>query len=198
MKRYLYYIKNYIFSFLYDLRIAFTEGIYKRISAQNYHGYRYAKRYPDYLKYGAGLETIHGLAKQCCKGKGLDIGSGKWPLDGARAIENRNEENAYKVLEPDASQDFVFSSHVLEHLEKPEQALAEWWRVLKKGGVLFLYLPHPACKMWDYEIFSHHVWHPDPESVRDMVLAPTDAEMVEISVIPDIYFSFHIIARKKK
>jgi len=38
--------------------------------------------------------------------------------------------------------DFVFSSHLLEHLEDPEKALKEWWRVIKIGGYLVLYLPH--------------------------------------------------------
>jgi ADP-heptose:LPS heptosyltransferase len=38
--------------------------------------------------------------------------------------------------------DFVFSSHLLEHLVDYEAALAEWWRVIKPGGYLCLYLPH--------------------------------------------------------
>ena len=42
----------------------------------------------------------------------------------------------------DASHDCVFSSHTLEHIEDYESALAEWWRVVKPGGVLILYLPH--------------------------------------------------------
>lgn len=38
--------------------------------------------------------------------------------------------------------DAVFSSHLLEHIVDTERALAEWWRVLKAGGHLVLYLPH--------------------------------------------------------
>ena len=49
----------------------------------------------------------------------------------------------------DESCDAVFSSHLLEHLEDPGSALAEWWRVIKPGGYLVLYLPHadlyPRC-----------------------------------------------------
>ena len=40
------------------------------------------------------------------------------------------------------SMDYVFSSHCLEHIENDWQALREWWRVLKSGGYLVLYLPH--------------------------------------------------------
>jgi SAM-dependent methyltransferase len=41
----------------------------------------------------------------------------------------------------DASQDFVIASHLLEHLEDPIAALAEWHRVLRPDGVLFLAIP---------------------------------------------------------
>ena len=40
------------------------------------------------------------------------------------------------------SMDFVFSSHLLEHIEDYKAALREWWRVIKPGGYLVLYLPH--------------------------------------------------------
>lgn len=42
----------------------------------------------------------------------------------------------------DAACDAVFSSHLLEHIEDYQGALDEWWRVLKVGGFLVLYLPH--------------------------------------------------------
>lgn len=41
----------------------------------------------------------------------------------------------------DASFDAVYSSHTLEHIEDYQAALAEWWRLLKPGGHLILYLP---------------------------------------------------------
>jgi ADP-heptose:LPS heptosyltransferase len=41
-----------------------------------------------------------------------------------------------------ASMDFVFSSHLLEHVDDYKAALKEWWRVIKPGGHLVLYLPH--------------------------------------------------------
>lgn len=42
----------------------------------------------------------------------------------------------------DESVDAVFSSHLLEHIEDYREALKEWWRVIKPGGHLVLYLPH--------------------------------------------------------
>ena len=38
--------------------------------------------------------------------------------------------------------DAVVSSHLLEHLDNPESALKEWWRVIRVDGYLVLYLPH--------------------------------------------------------
>ena len=40
------------------------------------------------------------------------------------------------------SWDCVFSSHLLEHIAQWQDALREWWRVVKVGGYLVLYLPH--------------------------------------------------------
>jgi SAM-dependent methyltransferase len=41
----------------------------------------------------------------------------------------------------DESLDFVIANHLLEHLEQPIQALKEFQRVLKPGGVLYMALP---------------------------------------------------------
>jgi predicted SAM-dependent methyltransferase len=38
----------------------------------------------------------------------------------------------------------VFSSHTLEHIVDWRGALAEWWRLVRPGGHLVLYLPHKA------------------------------------------------------
>lgn len=42
------------------------------------------------------------------------------------------------------SADFIFSSHLLEHIQDFKGALKDWWRVVKVGGHLCLYLPHKA------------------------------------------------------
>jgi len=43
---------------------------------------------------------------------------------------------------PDASTDFVVSSHVLEHFFDPIAALQEWYRVVRPGGFIFAVVPH--------------------------------------------------------
>jgi SAM-dependent methyltransferase len=78
-----------------------------------------------------------------CKGTGLDIGYGgdlictnavgwDWEHGDAQYLEELNNEQF----------DFVYSSHTLEHLENPAEAIKNWFRVLKPGGFLILYIPH--------------------------------------------------------
>lgn len=38
--------------------------------------------------------------------------------------------------------DAVHASHVLEHVDPPEEYLAEWFRKLRVGGCMLLFLPH--------------------------------------------------------
>ncbi len=47
-----------------------------------------------------------------------------------------------KLPVPDASVDFVVSSHVLEHFADPIAALFEWYRVVKPDGYVYLIVPH--------------------------------------------------------
>ncbi len=42
---------------------------------------------------------------------------------------------------PDASFDLVYCSHVLEHVNDDQQALREFWRVLKPGGIAVILVP---------------------------------------------------------
>jgi glycosyltransferase involved in cell wall biosynthesis len=43
---------------------------------------------------------------------------------------------------PDNSQDFVISSHVIEHFSDPIRALKEWRRVVRPGGYIYVIAPH--------------------------------------------------------
>lgn len=43
---------------------------------------------------------------------------------------------------PDCSQDAVFSSHCLEHIQDYKEIISDWYRVLKIGGFLIAAVPH--------------------------------------------------------
>lgn len=84
-----------------------------------------------------------GFYDKYVQGRGLDIGYG-----GDKLVENEDvwdfehgdaqylsgiEENNY---------DWVYSSHTLEHMKDAEVAIKTWFKVVKKGGFLLLYIPH--------------------------------------------------------
>lgn len=110
--------------------------------------------YPDYLKRGNAMQFIAPVALHFCRGIGLDIGCGKWPLYGARPIDVVNGDDAMNL--PLAQVDFIFSSHCLEHLDNYVAALEHWKTRLRVGGVLFLYLPHPDMSYWRPENCRKH------------------------------------------
>ncbi len=118
-------------------------------------------QYPDYLKSGNACRFIAPVAAEFCKGKGLDVGSGQWPLAGAVPVEIADGGDAMDL--PAGEFDYVFSSHCLEHLADPIGALQHWMTRLFTGGVLFLYLPHPDMKYWQpTRNRKHlHMWAPE-------------------------------------
>jgi len=63
--------------------------------------------------------------------------------DGRRRLGNQlfAEATALPFL-ASGTQDFVISSHMLEHCANPIKALHEWKRLLKSDGILLLVLPH--------------------------------------------------------
>lgn len=48
----------------------------------------------------------------------------------------------------DHSLDYVIASHVLEHVANPIAALAEWYRVVRPGGVIYFVVPNRRAT-WD-------------------------------------------------
>lgn len=49
--------------------------------------------------------------------------------------------SVYQLPFADQTFDAIFSHAVIEHLQSPEQALREWWRVLKPGGIVGVRVP---------------------------------------------------------
>lgn len=86
------------------------------------------------------------------RGRGLDLGCGLYKAYSHFIGVDSNKQwgrgadivnDCAKLdLFSDKSMNFVFSSHLLEHIEDYAAALKEWWRVIKPGGYLVLYLPH--------------------------------------------------------
>lgn len=61
---------------------------------------------------------------------------------------------------PDATYDFVLSSHNLEHFANPIKALKEWQRITRPGGSLVLVLPYYKYTFdhWRSPTSVDHMW----------------------------------------
>jgi SAM-dependent methyltransferase len=191
-------IKSIIFVPFYYLIFFFQKLFFQRI--KSYKDFKNILRYPQYLQTGTALRYIYPIAEIYCKGKGLDIGGGSAPFSNSRNIdpdfnnkeENSSNENALNINEKNLSQDYIFSSHCLEHLDMPFKALREFKRVLKDKGIIFLYLPHPGNELWLKENLEYHLWQPTPKKILRM-FNYLDIEVIEKSFVADAYHSFHIV-----
>lgn len=107
-----------------------------------------------------GNETakVHDRIAPFVSGRGLDLGCGLWKLqvpktgkdfclgvDGSYFGQAECVDVTCDVTKLDLfsseSFDYVYSSHTLEDMQYPASVLMEWWRLIKPGGRLILYLP---------------------------------------------------------
>lgn len=150
--------------------------------------------YPVFLRTGNAMQFIAPFAKHFCKGVGLDVGCGAWPLPGAVPIELKNGDDAMSL--PWGPWDYIASSHCLEHLVNPVAALEHWKDSLRPGGVLLLYLPHPAQKYWRPQNCRKHLHAWEPKAMAEIV---RDLGFVDvIHSERDLAWSFACIAYKGK
>lgn len=158
--------------------------------------------YPDYLTVGGASHAIFKEALKFCRGAGIDIGAGLWPLPTAVPVDIWRGEGAGKTIDDfrDGSLDFVFSSHCLEHIADWRKALEGWVNKLKNGGVIFLYLPHPACAIWHPGspfVNNGHKWIPTLDILKQALLA-LGCDIVQYNEGPDAMQSFYVCGRKIK
>jgi SAM-dependent methyltransferase len=158
--------------------------------------------YPANLWGGNAASQIWPKVKQYCVGTGIDVGADRWPVEGAIPVRNEPLQNAYKLDSfADNSLDYVFSSHCLEHLDRPEEALALWIEKLKVGGKIVLYLPHIDMKLWlpgspwVSDPITGHKWSPTYTFLADF-FAKHNVKVIDGNPGRDYFWSFHIVGEK--
>lgn len=91
------------------------------------------------------------LFKSVPRGTWLDIGAGDDPLPGARGWDKADgDAHILPGILPE-SQDLLFSSHCLEHLERPYDAIERWLEVTRPGGFVWIIVPH-------WQLYEHEQW----------------------------------------
>jgi SAM-dependent methyltransferase len=91
-----------------------------------------------------------GFYEKYIHGKGIDIGCGRIDThDGLDTISptavhhDKDDCDATTMdIYPDNEFDYVYASHVLEHLTDPVTAVKNWLRICKPGGVVIISVPH--------------------------------------------------------
>ena len=147
-----------------------------------------------------------GRLLRFCDGKGLDLGCGDEKIcDQATGVDWRKTPAVDVVGSvddlrwvADRSLDYIFSSHLLEHLPYPWRTLKQWLPKLKDGGHLVLYLPHrDRYRDWNPE----HFWNPSADVVAGMIQEAAGACGRSVTVVhegldwgPDRY-SFDLVVQ---
>jgi SAM-dependent methyltransferase len=110
------------------------------------YSYRHGKRtywyQPAETSKSRARREREGFFERYCCGSGLDVGYGGDPVvPGVRGWDLTDGDAHHLKGVEDASFDFVYASHLLEHMHSPELALRNWWRVVRFGGFLIVAVP---------------------------------------------------------
>lgn len=140
-------------------------------------------------------------------GEGIDVGCGTDPISlyaelfplmkTVRAWDVSDGDAQLLASVADATYDFVHSSHCLEHLADPVEALKHWFRVLKPGGHLIMLLPDEdlyemgmfpsqinADHKWTFTLSKEGSWSPRSVNIFDLVKTlGTEAQPVKLELL---------------
>ena len=148
-----------------------------------------------------GLDIGCGPAKVWPHLIGIDSGKDK-ALFGIEIKADINVADAARLpLFADESAEAVFSSHTLEHIADWQAALREWWRLVKVGGYLVLYLPHRDLypRIGEFGANQDHKHDFEPEQIIDFFrLAFADFTLLENQTRNEgREYSFLLVLRKE-
>ena len=125
-------------------------------------------------------------------GVGIDIGGKPDPLALYKELfSNMTQIYTWGVEEGDAQfmegvgdeqLDFVHSSHCLEHINDPKEAISNWIRILKPGGYLIVTVPdedlyeqgvfpssYSQGHLWTFTMLKEESWSPQSVNILDLV-----------------------------
>ena len=81
--------------------------------------------------------------------------------------------------------DYVYSSHVIEHCSGPLKFMESAYKVLKTGGIAFIYLPLEDRTVDNdhYGRMRHRSFWKDIDTFRDKVVEKSKFKEVSLSVV---------------
>lgn len=150
-------------------------------------------------------------------GRGLDLGCGPWKcFPHFIGVDNYTDTRLFGVeMKPDvvsdvqkldvfgsASMDFAYSSHVLEHISFNDvpATLKEWWRTVKPGGHLILYLPDEDQypKVGEPHANPDHKWNVSIDLVTEVMKGVGSWDLVRCEKRDqDLEYSLFFVFKKR-
>jgi SAM-dependent methyltransferase len=128
------------------------------------------------------LRMWHCRWRSLLEGDGIDIGCGDDPVTPDVKRFDRIHGDAQEISRyVDGTFDFVFASHVLEHMENPQIALEQWFGLVRPGGHLIVLVPdedlyeqghYPSLfnddHKWTFTISKERSWSPVSLNLLDV------------------------------
>jgi SAM-dependent methyltransferase len=133
---------------------------------------------------------------------GIDIGCGIDPINNTfyrwDSIYGDGDATFMDGI-PDEMFQTVYSSHLLEHIQDPVEAVRNWWRILKPSGHLIVVVPHRDLYEQQKELPSRwnsdHKWFwlptehelPHTLSLAHVVGAATGKDTIFVRILDENY-----------
>jgi len=141
------------------------------------------------------------LERSVLQGEGIDIGCGPDPvLPGVMPFDVAHGDANEILRHVDRRFDFVYASHCLEHMRDARAALAQWWELVKPGGVLFVIVPDEDLyeqgfwpsrfnrdHKWTFTIAKRSSWSPVSINLLDLANDLPGGEVVDIRLFDTGY-----------
>lgn len=100
---------------------------------------------------------------------GVDISTDAISLCKKRGLQNVFVSDATKLNFQDNEFDIVIASDVLEHIKDDQSAISEWNRVLRPGGILFVFVPAFNSLWSEHDILNQHFRRYSKKSLVNLV-----------------------------
>ncbi|MDQ7059601.1 MAG: methyltransferase domain-containing protein [Sulfurimonas sp.] len=129
-------------------------------------------------------------------GNGIDIGCGLDPIMPTARPFDMDDGDANEITKyVDTKYDYVFSSHCLEHMHNPKNAIKEWWKLVKTNGHLIFTVPDedlyeqgyfPSLFNYDHKstftISKRSSWSDKSHNVLDLVHSLDNHKLIKIEL----------------
>jgi SAM-dependent methyltransferase len=143
---------------------------------------------------------------QYLNGRVIDIGAGadlvcSWA---ERFDIEDGDANYITKYRESGSYDSVHSSHCLEHMYNPKEALEEWWKLVKPGGYLVIIVPDEDLYeqgIWPSRFNTDHKntftlktglsWSPVSHNIEVLIKSLPEAEIIS-AVIHDQHYDYDL------